>query len=143
MIDREDINDAYDLIYDGINYLLEQDVSGDEIFDCIVDHFAYKAEEAMRIERGYSRLLNRMRSDVLSDIPEASDDDLETDAFELHGKLEDVNLDDVDLTPRNHTSLPADLFGNMQDLNRSMMSGDPDKFLEFVNRINFPGNIDE
>lgn len=55
-------NNDYTFLFGCIDELIESGEEADDIFDSIVDHFAYKAEEAQRASKVYTGLLNKVRS---------------------------------------------------------------------------------
>lgn len=55
-------NNDYSFLFGCIDELIESGEEADDIFDAIVDHFAYKAEEAQRASKVYTGLLNKVRA---------------------------------------------------------------------------------
>lgn len=112
---------------------LSQHETADEIFDRIVDGFAYTVEEAQDRERIYSDLLNMFRKNDLADIPEAVEEDINLESGDYDIYDSQVEGD----RPVNWEALEA----NLSPSTKSIMSGSPDKFLEFLKGIEFPDQM--
>lgn len=125
------IESMYDQIFDSINELVHANEDPERIFECIVDHFAFMAEDAAMRHEKYYALLNLFRSnDPILSVPEA-EDEKESEAI-------DWNVDGVSLDPTES----VDFFGSMNDINKSLMSEDADRFLDFVKNMKFSDKLD-
>lgn len=64
-------------IFTSINNLIDSGENADDIFDVIVDHFAYEAEKAKQSQDTYTALLNKVRNnnpvESISDVEDHSD----------------------------------------------------------------------
>jgi len=127
------VEKLYSKLFDIIEELSKHETA-DEIFDRIVEGFAYTVEEAQDRERIYSDLLTMFRKNDIADIPEAREDDIDLGddtGYEIYDSKVEGDL------PVNWEALEA----NLDPTTKSIMSGSPDKFLEFLKGINFPDNM--
>lgn len=109
----------YDRIYDSINELVDAGEDPDALYDCIIDHFAFMAEEAARRQKAYGALLNKFRdNDPIVTVPEDPGVDL--------------------------TSPPTfeELYGGMAEPKKNFMSENQDILDEFMRSVQFPDRID-
>ena len=102
--------DYYQNLYFSLDQLIESGEDADVVFDAIVDHLAYRAEEAQRKADGFRGLLNLTR-----------------------------NENPVETIPDNLPQRPdwEEIYGGMSDINKEFMSRSPDDFLEFIRDIKF------
>jgi len=132
-----DVEQLYDTIYDAINDLVTVGEDPDRLFDCIVDHFAFMAEDGARRQKAYGALLNRFRdNDPILTIPEAPVDVTETP--EKESEAIEWDVDDVPLDPKDK----IDFFGNMNDINRAIVSEDADRFMSFLQNLDLPDTLE-
>lgn len=125
----ESVELLYDRLYDTINELVDVGEDPDRLYDCVIDHFAFMAEDAARREKAYSSLLNKFRdNDPILTVPEA----------EKKSEAIDWDVDEVGLDPTKG----VDFFDGMSDINKSLMSEDADRFLDFVKNIKFSDKLD-
>ena len=109
----------YDLLFDAITELVDAGEDPDRLFDCVVDHFAFMAEDAARRQKTYGALLNKFRSnDPIVSLPEA---------------------DNVDLTA---PPTFEDLYGGVTDMKKNFMSENQDILNEFMRSVQFPDRLD-
>lgn len=133
---QERIEQLYAELFGVIEELTEYS-SAEEIFDRIVEDFAYSVEEANDRQRRYTELLNMFRkNDPVMTIPE---EPLPQDMAGL--APEDYEIYDSQATeddrPVNWEAIEA----NLDPSTRSIMSGSPDKFLDFLKGIDFPDRL--
>ena len=102
--------DYYQNLYFALDKLIESGEDADVVFDAIIDHLAYRAEEAQRKAEGFRGLLNLTR-----------------------------NENPVETIPDNVPQRPdwEEIYGGMNEINREFMSRSPDDFLEFIRDIKF------
>ena len=102
--------DYYQNLYFSLDQLIESGEDADVVFDAIVDHLAYRAEEAQRKADGFRGLLNLTR-----------------------------NENPVETIPDSLPQRPdwEEIYGGMSDINKEFMSRSPDDFLEFIRDIKF------
>ena len=102
--------DYYQNLYFALDQLIESGEDADVVFDAIIDHLAYRAEEAQRKAEGFRGLLNLTR-----------------------------NENPVETIPDNVPQRPdwEEIYGGMNEINREFMSRSPDDFLEFIRDIKF------
>ena len=132
-----DVDKLYDAIFDSINDLVLLGEDPDRMFDCIVDHFAFMAEDGARRQKAYGALLNKFRdNDPILTIPEAPVEATESPEKESEAVLWDV--DEVPLDPKDK----IDFFGNMNDINRAIVSEDADQFMSFLKNLELPDTLD-
>lgn len=132
-----DVDKLYDAIFDSINDLVLLGEDPDRMFDCIVDHFAFMAEDGARRQKAYGALLNKFRdNDPILTIPEAPVEATEAPEKESEAVLWDV--DEVPLDPKDK----IDFFGNMNDINRAIVSEDADQFMSFLKNLELPDTLD-
>ena len=131
----------YEILFDVIDELTEHDTA-DAIFDRIVENFAYTVEETQTRERIYTELLTQFRKNDISDIPEA----LPQDMAGMTPEDIDLSSGDYDIydsqgpeddRPINWEALEAKLSPSTKNI----MSGSPDKFLDFLKGIDFPDRL--
>ena len=116
----------------GVIEELTEFCTAEEIFDRIVEDFAYSVEEAQDRQRRYAELLNMFRkNDPVATIPD-EDEVEETGGYDIYDSQSDNR-------PVNWEAIEADL----DPTTRSIMSGSPDKFLNFLKGIHFPDNMDK
>ena len=102
--------DYYQNLYFALDQLIESGEDADVVFDAIIDHLAYRAEEAQRKAEGFRGLLNLTR-----------------------------NENPVETIPDEVPQRPnwEEIYGGMNEINREFMSRSPDDFLEFIRDIKF------
>lgn len=102
--------DYYQNLYFALDQLIESGEDADAVFDAIVDHLAYRAEEAQRKAEGFRGLLNLTR-----------------------------NENPVETIPDEVPQRPnwEEIYGGMNEINREFMSRSPDEFLDFIRDIKF------
>ena len=102
--------DYYQNLYFSLDQLIESGEDADVVFDAIVDHLAYRAEQAQRKADGFRGLLNLTR-----------------------------NENPVETIPDSLPQRPdwEEIYGGMSDINKEFMSRSPDDFLEFIRDIKF------
>ena len=102
--------DYYQNLYFALDQLIESGEDADVVFDAIVDHLAYRAEEAQRKADGFRGLLNLTR-----------------------------NENPVETIPDEVPQRPnwEEIYGGMNEINREFMSRSPDDFLDFIRDIKF------
>ena len=102
--------DYYQNLYFALDQLIESGEDADVVFDAIVDHLAYRAEEAQRKADGFRGLLNLTR-----------------------------NENPVETIPDNVPQRPdwEEIYGGMSEINKEFMSRSPDDFLDFIRDIKF------
>ena len=102
--------DYYQNLYFALDQLIESGEDADVVFDAIIDHLAYRAEQAQRKADGFRGLLNLTR-----------------------------NENPVETIPDNVPQRPdwEEIYGGMNEINREFMSRSPDDFLEFIRDIKF------
>ena len=126
----------YEMLFDVIDELAEHETA-DAIFDRIVENFAYTVEETQQRERIYTELLTQFRKNDIADIPE---EPLPQDMAGL--APEDYEIYDSqgpeDDRPVNWEAIEA----NLSPSTKNIMSGSPDKFLDFLKGIEFPDRLD-
>lgn len=132
-----DVERLYDTIFDAINDLVSVGEDPDRLFDGIVDHFAFMAEDGAMRQRAYSALLNRFRdNDPILTIPEAPVAATETP--EKESEAIEWDVDEVPLDPKDK----IDFFGNMNDINRAIVSEDADQFMNFLQNMELPDTLE-
>ena len=104
--------DYYQNLYFALDQLIESGEDADAVFDCIIDHLAYRAEEAQRKADGFRGLLNLTR-----------------------------NENPVETIPDEVPQRPnwEEIYGGMNEINKEFMSRSPDDFLDFIRDIKFNG----
>ena len=102
--------DYYQNLYFALDQLIESGEDADVVFDAIVDHLAYRAEEAQRKADGFRGLLNLTR-----------------------------NENPVETIPDNVPQRPdwEEIYGGMSEINKEFMSRSPDDFLDFIRDMKF------
>ena len=102
--------DYYQNLYFSLDQLIESGEDADVVFDAIVDHLAYRCEEAQRKADGFRGLLNLTR-----------------------------NENPVETIPDNVPQRPdwEEIYGGMNEINKEFMSRSPDDFLDFIRDIKF------
>ena len=102
--------DYYQNLYFALDQLIESGEDADVVFDAIVDHLAYRAEEAQRKADGFRGLLNLTR-----------------------------NENPVETIPDEVPQRPnwEEIYGGMNEINKEFMSRSPDDFLDFIRDIKF------
>ena len=102
--------DYYQNLYFSLDQLIESGEDADVVFDAIIDHLAYRAEEAQRKAEGFRGLLNLTR-----------------------------NENPVETIPDNVPQRPdwEEIYGGMSEINKEFMSRSPDDFLDFIRDIKF------
>ena len=102
--------DYYQNLYFALDQLIDSGEDADVVFDAIVDHLAYRAEEAQRKADGFRGLLNLTR-----------------------------NENPVETIPDNVPQRPdwEEIYGGMSEINKEFMSRSPDDFLDFIRDIKF------
>ena len=102
--------DYYQNLYFALDQLIESGEDADVVFDAIIDHLAYRAEEAQRKAEGFRGLLNLTR-----------------------------NENPVETIPDGVPSRPdwEEIYGGMNEINKEFMSRSPDEFLDFIRDIKF------
>jgi len=102
--------DYYQNLYFALDQLIESGEDADVVFDAIIDHLAYRAEEAQRKAEGFRGLLNLTR-----------------------------NENPVETIPDNVPQRPdwEEIYGGMSEINKEFMSRSPDDFLDFIRDIKF------
>ena len=135
-----DVEKLYDTIFDAINDLVTVGEDPDQLFDCIIDHFAFMAEDGARRQKAYGALLNKFRdNDPILTIPEEPAEVTEpVEATEKVSEAIEWDVDEVPLDPKDK----IDFFGNMNDINRSIMSENADEFLNFLKKMDLPDTLD-
>ena len=118
----------YEMLFDVLDELTEHDTA-DAIFDRIVENFAYTLEETQQRERIYSELLTQFRKNDIADIPEAEVDTEEISTSDGSYDIYDSQGPEDD-RPVNWEAIEA----NLNPSTKSIMSGSPDKFLDFLER---------
>ena len=119
----ESVEFLYDRIFDSINELVDAGEDPDRLYDCIIDHFAFMAEDAARRQKMYGALLNKFRdNDPIVTVPEAEDD-----------------VNNVDLTA---PPTFEELYGGMNEINQNFMSENQDILSEFMRSAQFPDKLD-
>ena len=102
--------DYYQNLYFALDQLIESGEDADVVFDAIIDHLAYRAEEAQRKAEGFRGLLNLTRNENPAEtIP-----------------------DEVPQRPNWE-----EIYGGMNEINREFMSRSPDEFLDFIRDVKF------
>ena len=115
----ESIEFLYDRIFDTINELVDAGEDPDRLYDCIIDHFAFMAEDAARRQQAYGALLNKFRdNDPIVTVPEDPG----------------VNL----TTPPSF----EELYGGMAEPKQNFMSENQDILDEFMRSVRFPDRLD-
>ena len=118
----ESVEYLYDRIFDSITELVDAGEDPNRLYDCIIDHFAFMAEDSARRQKAYSALLNKFReNDPILTVPEEQEDP------------------GVDLT-----SPPTfeEIYGGMNEINRNFMSENQDILEEFMRSTNLDGKLD-
>lgn len=134
-----DVEKLYDSIFDAINDLVTVGEDPDQLFDCIIDHFAFMAEDGARRQKAYGALLNRFRdNDPIMTIPDEPTEPTEPVVEEKVSEAIAWDVEDVPLDPTEK----IDFFGNMNDINKSIMSEDADRFIDFLRKIDLPDTLD-
>ena len=102
--------DYYQNLYFALDQLIESGEDADVVFDAIIDHLAYRAEEAQRKADGFRGLLNLTR-----------------------------NENPVETIPDEVPQRPnwEEIYGGMNEINKEFMSRSPDDFLDFIRDIKF------
>ena len=114
--------DYYQNLYFALDQLIESGEDADVVFDAIIDHLAYRAEEAQRKAEGFRGLLNLTRNEnPVETIPDALYDEDALGA--VHEAPAKPNWEDI--------------YGGMSDINKQFMSRSPDDFLDFIRDIKF------
>lgn len=112
MEDRKD--QLYTMLYDVLNELTEYDTA-DNIFDGIVDEFAFMAEYHSGQADVFTDMLNTFRhNNPVETIP---DDPV-------------VNVD--------NPLPPEELYGGINDINKAYLLEDRDNLFDFIKNLNFP-----
>jgi len=111
--------DYYQNLYFAIDSLIQSGESADTVFDNIIDHLAYRAEDSQRLAQGFSQLLELTRNnDPLETIPHDAPADMAVDE-----RIESM-------------------YGSMDDINKTYMSGVPDDFMDFIREMGFSNDKD-
>lgn len=114
----------YDMLFDVLSELSEHE-SSEIIFDKIVDNFAAMIEYHTQQKDTFKSMLDTFRHELPQDyVPEA---------------LDDSNVPGIDL------SAPPtfeEIYGGMNDINRSFMSENQDILEEFMRSAKFPDKLD-
>lgn len=121
----------YTMLFDVLQELTEHD-GPEVIFDRIVDDFAATAEYHMGQATTFTEMLNTFRHDnPAATIPEATEDVMtgEYDIYDSQSQDRPVNWEAIE--------------ANLDPTTKSIMSGSPDKFLNFLKGIHFPDNMDK
>ena len=119
----ESVEYLYDRIFDTITELIDTGEDPDRLYDCIIDHFAFMAEDSARRQKIYGALLNKFRdNDPIVTVPE-----------------DEVDVDNVDLTA---PPTFEELYGGMNEINQIFMSENQDMLANFMRSAQFPDKLD-
>ena len=111
--------DYYQNLYFAIDTLIQSGESADVIFDNIIDHLAYRAEDSQRLAESFSQLLDLTRNNnPLETIPHEAPAEMAVDE-----RIETM-------------------YDNMNEINKTYMSGIPDDFMDFIREMGFSNNND-
>ena len=86
------MKEAYDMLYDSINLLMEEGENPSVVFEQLVDYLAHEVEEHQRLALGYKTLLDLVRNNnPVETIPDKQPLDSRPDWNNIFGSLNDIN----------------------------------------------------
>ena len=86
------MKEAYDMLYDSINLLMEEGENPSVVFEQLVDYLAHEVEEHQRLALGYKTLLDLVRNNnPVETVPDKQQLDSRPDWNNIFGSLNDIN----------------------------------------------------